>query len=129
MPHPTKMYKSYDKRHHLDAPEFTRSNHRYRGPRESSKVNLEIGQLIYSFAKLGERYDSFQEEFSGLSDILLEGGVIEGVYSNEGDVEHIEIHGLNEIAAKIQQLNLRINNLRESSEALGRFTEVFQSRI
>lgn len=127
MAHPTLLYKTYDKREHLDAPQYTRPNHRYRGPRESSKVNLEIDQLVYSIAKLSETYDLFQQEFEGMGSVFVNGGELPAVLGKDGEV--VEVPGLNDIAAKVEQLHIRVNNMRESSEALGRFTELFQSRL
>lgn len=127
MAHPTLLYKTYDKREHLDAPQYTRLKQRYRGPRESYKANLEINQLLHSVAKLNEVYDLFQAEFEDIGSVFLSGGELPTVLGEDGEAIHLQ--GLNEIAAKIEQLHIRINNLRESSEALGRFTEVFQSRF
>lgn len=127
MAHPTLIYKTYDKREHLNAPQYTRTKQRYRGPRESYKINLEISQLLYSLAGLSEQYENFQEELTDIGAQFLDGGELSNVLDSDGDP--VVILGLNEIAAKIAQLRIRINNLTESSEALGRFTETFQSRL
>lgn len=68
------FYSEHNLRRHFNAPQFTRSRHRFRGPRESEKINLEMDQLHYSIHKLYQGQDEFQEHFVDRANLLLEGG-------------------------------------------------------
>lgn len=104
------FYSEENKRKHFNAPQFTRMRHRFRGPRESEKVNLEIDQLAFSIRKLYQSDSGFRDKFVGLADLLLVGGEVEGLEDEEEDV--IELEGLEALVLRAQRAMTRARSLR-----------------
>jgi len=102
------FYSNYDKRQHFNAPQFNRMRHRYRGTRETYKINLEIGQLTYSIHKLYKVHEEFKEDFIQKAELLLEGGDI-GV--NDESDQAINLTGLEDLVARVSSLANRVNSL------------------
>lgn len=102
------FYAEHNLRRHFTAPQFTRSRHRFRGARESEKVNLEMDQLYYSIHKLYDIQNQFQDHFVQRANLLLEGGSIE-VESNEDGP--IDVVGLEELVARVDMLRRRVKAL------------------
>lgn len=92
---------------HFDAPQFNRANHRYRGWRESEKINQEINQIRFSIYKLYERYDNINDELDVKIDLLSDGGAVTAVLNTTLD-------GNTSLAAKINVLHQRVKALEEN---------------
>lgn len=121
------FYFDYDRREHFSAPQFTRMRHRYRGVRESHKVNLEIDQIGFSLHKLYEGDHQFRSEFADKATLLMQGGPIPvkigGSYAYPGqDVyptqevfplsgDDVLLLGLEGLATKIARLQSRLKSL------------------
>lgn len=54
-------------------PSFTRWRHRYRGPRESLKINQEIGQYYYDINVMRGKMDALDTEFETQVTNIMEG--------------------------------------------------------
>jgi len=102
------FYAEHNIRRHFNAPQFTRSRHRFRGPRESEKINLEMDQLYYSIHKLYQIQDEFQEHFVQSANLLLEGGNIDVEFNEDGPIEVI---GLEELVVRVDMLRRRVKAL------------------
>lgn len=119
-------HQPFNRRRHLSVPQFTRSNHRFQGSRESYKINLEIQQILYSLSKLDETYSVLSDDLKEVNQVLFEGGEIPAVADHNGDP--LTTPGIEGMIGRLKTLQHRVSNLSETAEALGRFTEVFQSR-
>lgn len=91
----------------FSAPQFTISRHRFRGVRESEKMNLEMDQLAYSVRKLYEQQANFRANFREKATTLLEGGTIIGLEDESSTT--IEVVGLNDLTARVSMLQRRID--------------------
>lgn len=102
------LYHEYNRREQFLAPQFNRSRHRYRGPRESFKINLEIDQFAFSVHRLYESYEDFREEFIMKASLLLSGG--ESGFNDEDD-QSVLLPGYEELVARLQRLQSRARAL------------------
>lgn len=102
------FYSDDNKRAHFDAPQFNRMRHRYRGIRESQKLNLEMNQILFSIRRLYERYNDMTASMIARVSTLYEGGTITGVEDVDGN---IELEGIDAIASRMLDLNKRIKSL------------------
>jgi len=102
------LYHEYNRREQFLAPQYTRSRHRYRGPRESYKVNLEIDQFAFSVHRLHETYEDFRGEFVTKAFLLLEGG--ESGF-NDADDQQVLLPGYEELVARLQRIQNRVRAL------------------
>lgn len=117
------FYSEHNLKEQFNAPQFTRVRHRFRGPRESEKINLEINQLYYSINKLYSIQNDFNDHFIKSANLLIEGGEIslmgEKYPSSDlypGDETYtvgdpLVLLGLVELAAEIERLERRVKNL------------------
>lgn len=108
-------------------PQFTRLRHRYRGPRESWKINLEHGQMSYQIYKLYEKAGTIRTKYLDNVELLESGdeAIVEGypglMPSNtlepsntlhpQDPIPHIQIFGLDTLTERIQRLQQRIRFL------------------
>lgn len=81
----TTLYHSLDQRQFLSQPQMGRARHRWRGWRESSKVNLEIQQFYFDVLKLTANTTVQEETFEADVTVLLDGGTVVAA-----DVEGLE---------------------------------------
>lgn len=102
------FYHTFNERLYFDAPQFNRMRHRYRGVRESAKVNLEIDQTSFSINRLYEKQTVFDDSFVLYAELLTEGGNV-GV--NDGNNAPIVITGIDELAARIEGVTKRVKAL------------------
>lgn len=109
--------------------QFTRMRHRYRGPRESEKINLEHHQIFYSITKLFQQYNDIREELNTTIEFMYSGDYV-GSVEFQGLLQPYEglepspdlqpgadtfmdlwVNGLGEVGQRIQTLNARVRNL------------------
>lgn len=124
------LYAPINKRVQVSAPNFTRSRARFRGQRESFKINTEIHQLAYDLHKLYEKYDSLNTTLTiNLSTIenggqigrtlyfTAEGvpGVLYGIAVNWNDAspadESLMLDGTIALIDRLTRLEKRISDL------------------
>lgn len=103
------FYSDVERRNHFSAPQMTITRQRYRGPRESEKINLEMNQLAFSIKRLYERYDQLAADFVEDASILLEGGTL-FVESENGP---LKVDGLENLTGRIEDLSKRLKALEE----------------
>jgi hypothetical protein len=70
------FYHAVDRRAFVSQPQLTRWNHRYRGYRESPKINVESAQLLYDVRKLFEHTKGVRVKVLANIATALEGGVV-----------------------------------------------------
>lgn len=109
------FYSEANRREHFSAPQLTRVRHRYRGPRESEKINLEINQLAFSIRRLYEMYKAISDEFANDVQLLTEGGVITVEEEDGATPTPVYVDGLDELAAKLESLMKRVESLEENN--------------
>jgi hypothetical protein len=95
-------------RRKFDAPQYTRNRHRFRGPRESEKINLEINQTLFSIKKLYEKNEKFRDNFINHATLLLGGG--DSGVNDEGN-NPLVLLGLENLIVRIDQLERRLKAL------------------
>lgn len=103
------FYFDTDIRAQFSAPQFTRLRHRYRGVRESWKVNLEIDQLLFSITDLYRRYNILHDNFVLAKELLIEGGAVTGV--TDYDDDPMVLDGLDSLIQQVAALKARVKRL------------------
>lgn len=114
-----KNYFDTDVRSQFSAPQFTITRHRYRGTRESEKVNLELNQLLFSIASLYERYsdifstiDEYAKElYVGEEEENLEG--FNEFFTETFESRSLALEGLRSLVSRVQHLMKRVENLED----------------
>lgn len=90
-------------------PNFVRWRHRFRGPRESLKVNQEIGQYRYDLNKSLKRLDDLDAALETMSDLFVNGGSVEGVtFTEDGETEAVVIAGFEDLSGRLAHARDRI---------------------
>lgn len=102
----TVTYHEHDHRQHVTQPQLTRTRHRYRGPRESYRVNLEMAQFQMDVRRLYQRVVSQEDTFRAHVDVALAGGTL---------VPGEPVLGLEALAHRTQALLDRVRRLQISS--------------
>lgn len=103
---------SPNRREHFSAPQFTRTNHRYRGQRESEKINLELSQLYFSIRKLYEGVGNLQDDLLNAMDLLIDGN---DLFSLEETPYYEMLEGLSNLVARTSLLEARLRSVRRAS--------------
>lgn len=80
----TTLYHSLDRRQHLSQPQIARARHRWRGWRESGKLNLELQQFYFDVVVLSARATVEEETFEADVTTLLDGGTVVPTTNTEG---------------------------------------------
>lgn len=111
-----KLYDLRDLRYWVYQPNLTRWRHRYKGVRESLKVNQEIGQYYYDIKNCDKRLDDLEDELDAYADLLINGGTVEDVQFNWLDdatpsVADLVIPGFDSLAGAIEGLRNRVRKL------------------
>jgi hypothetical protein len=99
-------YSEHNLSSQFSAPQFNIARHRFRGARESEKVNLEIDQLTFSLRKIYEQQANFRANFRAKATILLDGGSINGLTDELATT--VELVGLNDMTARAHMLQRRL---------------------
>ena len=98
----------------LNMPQTIRWRSRYRGYKESYKVNTEVNQLRYDILKLRKTYITIQDDFENHVSDLYDGAIITctNFYWDEtASDDIIELEGIFALTLRVQQLEKRIKNL------------------
>ncbi len=112
----SELYSLVDKKRWIHQPNFTRWNHRYRGVRESLKINTEIHQAYYDLYRLEERADDILDYLEEKSELLTDGGYIDGVEFQISDdatpgISPMYLMGLDDMITTIENLRNRTKDL------------------
>jgi predicted RNA-binding protein associated with RNAse of E/G family len=113
------LYSEIDKSDWYYQPNFVRFRHRYRGVRESYKINTEITQYYYDIRKIFNESESIRDDLDTYSDIILNGGTIDGcvyyeVLSATPIESNLELIGLSELAIRTEKLRNRTKILERN---------------
>lgn len=111
-----RLYDLRDLRYWVYQPTSVRWRHRYKGVRESLKVNQEIGQYYYDIKNADYKLDNIDDQFEEDSDLLLNGGYLDGVQFNflEDSTptdEPVYLLGFEGMIGRVEQLRNRIRSL------------------
>lgn len=116
------FYSNDDRRRWFSAPQYVRQRHRYRGVRESEKMNLEMDQFAFSVRNLYGDYNEFRETIADYAGILREGqdpllsesGAVL-YYSEAGGPEQVvRVAGVHALAARLGELRKRLDYLESA---------------
>lgn len=111
------LYSEIDKKFWFRQPNLVRWRHRFRSPRESLKVNQEMGQYHYDLSRVKLRNEQVEAEVDEIKENVFDG------WDFDGDVDYnwstdatpsaspAEIIGMDELAARIETLRNRIRGL------------------
>lgn len=103
------FYNEVDRKKWIYQPNFSRSRQRYRGNRESAKINLEISQFVFDINNINKKIQDLLETTLRFSAYIARGATIEGVeYSPLGDNEMI---GLVQMSSEVEDLKNRIQEM------------------
>lgn len=96
-------------------PSYTRVRHRYRGHRESHKINLEISQMYAELCTISRDTDEAEDNLEFYVNNILNGVTYSSIYFTDQDAtptnENVSITGLNNFMGKLSALEQRIRRL------------------
>lgn len=115
------VYAEVDRRNWLLQPNFVRSRARFRGPRETEKINLEINQMYYDLHRTRAKMDATASNLEAFIQ-RFEGGVsfedidlrAEWTDPLDPDEQTVELLSMTELARQIDRLRSRVKSLEES---------------
>ena len=93
------LFHDKDRRSQLTQPQISRYRSRFRGPRESSEINLEIHQTYYDVARLYARANDMVQTMAEHRETLWDGGTV---------VDAVAIEGLTELITRVDRLRSRV---------------------
>lgn len=100
------FYDEVDKRKAMYEPAFKRSRQRYRGSRESYKVNLEISQFLFDVNNIDKKLTNFINTYVRYAAYISRGFTIDNIeYSG---TESNEVMGILDMSFEIEDLKNRI---------------------
>lgn len=105
-----KFYFTVNRREFFNAPQFTRVNHRFRGQRESEKINLEVHQMYFSIRKLYNLTASLRERYLNYATLLVEGGTIANDLTDQSGTP-LFLEGINSLTTRASMLERRLKSL------------------
>lgn len=109
------FYTRIDKKSLVYQPSYTRVRHRYRGHRESHKVNLEMSQMYAELARIDVDLSNVEDAFESDVDNILTGVSYSDIFFTDQDAtptnEAVSITGLEQFMGKLQALEQRIAKL------------------
>lgn len=111
-----KLFDLRDLRYWVYQPSLVRWRHRYKGVRESLKVNQEIGQTLYDINSADYRLGNLRTSLEETVDLLINGGTVDGVTFNwlndatPGD-EDLVIPGFDQLVGDVENLRNRVRRL------------------
>lgn len=109
------LYSLVDKTYWVYQPTFVRWRHRYRGPRESLKLNQEISQYMYDLNNIFSQINTNRANLATYATTIRDGGAISGVEALNDDATpslvDVELWGLDEIESRIEGLRNRVRVL------------------
>ena len=100
------FYSEINKRSFVYQPNMSRSRQRYRGPRDSQKINLEISQFLYDVNNINKKTDEFTLMTLRYAAYVARGTIIDNI-SYSGTSDNVLI-GVLEMASEIEDLKNRI---------------------
>lgn len=112
------LWSEIDKRDWTFQPQFTRWRHRWRGKRESLKINTEINQFYYDVRRLNSRSEDVSAALVENRSTIRDGGDVTGVefqWTTDATptIEPVQLDGMDNIISRIQQLRNRIEDLEQ----------------
>ncbi|HJS83572.1 MAG TPA: hypothetical protein VJ742_12135 [Nitrososphaera sp.] len=106
----------------LAVPQLVRWRHRFRGTRESYKINLESDQIRFDTHRLCEKYNELTILHKAQKTIVIDGGELEDITFREDDAtptdEAVVLVGLEALSQRVQRLKDRITNLERNESLL-----------
>jgi hypothetical protein len=109
------LFTTLDKSDWVYQPNLVRWRHRSKGPRESLKINQEIGQTYFDLKVLMARLNIVNENLEFIVNQIQDGGEVEGTdFIADPDTpseEPIVLLGLDVLGAEIESLRKRIEVL------------------
>ncbi len=109
------FYTRIDKKALVYQPSYTRIRHRYRGYRESHKVNLEMSQMYAELSQIDIDLSIVENDFENVVDNILEGVTYSDIYFTDQDATPtnglVSLTGFDEFLGKLQSLEQRILRL------------------
>lgn len=100
-----------NKRKWIYQPNFSRTRHRYRGDRQSGKVNLEISQFLYDINNINKKLDEFIKSTIRYASYISRGMSVDSASytgTNSGNVM-----GLLELSSAIEGLRNRVQEMEQ----------------
>jgi len=103
------FYDLVDRKKWIYQPNFSRSRQRYRGNRDSAKINLEISQFVFDVHNIDKKIKDLLQTTMRFNAYVVRGATIEGAqYSGTQDNQMI---GLLEMSSEIEDLKNRIQEM------------------
>lgn len=105
-------YGSIDRNGWFYQPNLVRWRHRFRGPRESLKINQEMGQYTFDILNMNAKDTAIKSDIDTMREHLLEGWDLDAsVDFNTADAELI---GIEEMRSRIERLRNRVRFLEKA---------------
>lgn len=99
------LYTMLDRRKWIMAPNFVRTRHRYRGYRESAKINLEIHSMTYDLKRIKKQIIDLQSTWDQYLTDLVSGVVLDLTSTT------LTVEGLDSLNARVANVMRRIQSL------------------
>lgn len=111
----TELYAAINKDEWIYAPAFVRQRHRYRGQRESIKMNSEISGLRLDVSRLYEKYQTLHDRTLEYLQNCVNGGSVSAKFYFADDpvpaLNPFAFSGVNDISLRIDMLRQRMRSL------------------
>lgn len=114
------MPEMYDDRHSRVARTYTsnltRWRHRYRGPRESLKINTEIAQFRHDIWRIHKEVNKNEDNLDPRIETLVDGGTVDNLTALWSDdatpsLDVMTLPGLDELQRRVEAMRRRIYDL------------------
>lgn len=113
------LYTDIDKKFWFRQPNFIRWRHMFRSPRNSLKINQEMGQTHYDLARINVRVEDVTELKDELIDKLYGGWDLDDEITYDWNTDAtpygllVDLPGIDEMATRVEALRNRIRNLED----------------
>ena len=87
------------------SPTYIRTRHRYRGARESAKLNLEVYSFNYDVRRINKQLTKSNDDLLLYMNIIQNGGTVD-----LGD-SYLAVEGLDRLSAHVENVKRRIRSL------------------
>lgn len=107
------LFSMVDRKEYIDAPTLVRWRSRYRGPRESIKINTESSATLYDLRRLYEKQVVLEAQLTLNLNSIEDGGLV-GTTQVKWGAEALAPVSL----LGIDEMNTRVSSLRKRLESL-----------
>lgn len=108
------LYSLVDKTYWVYQPTSVRWRHRYRGTRESLKLNQEISQYVYDLKNIFSQINTNRSNLTEYATTIRDGGIVDDITAFEDPdaatpvMAEVELWGMDEMESRLEGLRNRV---------------------